>query len=159
MAAVVVAGLARAPPPLFFLLGVARLLMLALPRTLVASPEVAIHAFSQVLVALVLVALLVAWTSPRSGRRTQAARRALQAIGVGLAVAVTGGGLPLTLVHFANGPFVVEPQPLRSPNGPRSVIGLVGWRRPISLLFPGVRRLRFRGHWEVGQSRLRAEER
>ena len=40
-----------AAPAIFFLLGVARLLVLALPTTLIASHTVAIHAFSQVLVA------------------------------------------------------------------------------------------------------------
>ena len=65
-----------AAPAIFFLLGVARLLVLALPTTLVASHTVAIHAFSQVLVAGLLVAGL-AVLSARSVGRPHPARRAV----------------------------------------------------------------------------------
>ena len=59
-----------AAPAIFFLLGVARLLVLALPTTLVASHTVAIHAFSQVLVAGLLVAGLACCPLDRSAAST-----------------------------------------------------------------------------------------
>jgi hypothetical protein len=50
-----------AAAPLFFVLGVARLLVVALPNALVGSPRFAIHAFYQVLLAVVVVHLAAAW--------------------------------------------------------------------------------------------------
>ena len=69
-----------ATPAVFFALGVARLLVLAAPAAVVGSHAVAIHAFSQMLLAALLVAAVAAWAA-RGGRR--AAGRALAAIGVG----------------------------------------------------------------------------
>ena len=89
-----------AAPVIFFLLGVARLLVLALPTTLVASHTVAIHAFSQVLVASLLVVGL-AVLSVRSAGRPHPARRAVGAIGVGLVVALAAGPLWSDLLHRA----------------------------------------------------------
>ena len=70
-----------AAPVVFFALGVSRLLVLAVPPAVVGSHAVAIHAFSQVLVA----GLLAAGAAVRTagvGRR--AAARALSAIGAGV---------------------------------------------------------------------------
>ena len=89
-----------AAPAIFFLVGVARLLVLALPTTLVASHTVAIHAFSQVLVAGLLVAGL-AVLSARSVGRPHPARRAVVAIGVGIVAAVAVGPLWNDLLHRA----------------------------------------------------------
>ena len=89
-----------AAPAIFFLLGVARLLVLALPTTLIASHTVAIHAFSQVLVAGLLVAGL-AWLSARSAGHQHPARRAVGAIGVGIVAAVVVGPLWSDLLHRA----------------------------------------------------------
>ena len=83
-----------------FLLGVARLLVLALPTTLIASHTVAIHAFSQVLVAGLLVAGL-AMLSARSVGRQNPARRAVGAIGVGIVAALAAGPLWSNLMHWA----------------------------------------------------------
>ena len=89
-----------AAPAIFFLVGVARLLVLALPTTLVASHTVAIHAFSQVLVAGLLVAGL-AVLSARSANRPHPARRAVGAIGLGLVAALAAGPLWSDLLHRA----------------------------------------------------------
>ena len=89
-----------AAPAIFFLLGVARLLVLALPTTLIASHTVAIHAFSQMLVAGLLVAGL-AGLSARSVGRPHPARRAVGAIGVGIVAAVVVGPLWSDLLHRA----------------------------------------------------------
>ena len=84
------AGLLAAAP-LFFLLGVSRLLALALPGGLVASHAVAIHAFSQGLVAVMLVPLVAIWVDTTSPRRRGPARHAMQAVGVGLVAALAAG--------------------------------------------------------------------
>ena len=89
-----------AAPAIFFLLGVARLLVLALPTTLVASHTVAIHAFSQVLVAGLLVAGL-AVLSARSVGHPHPARQAVGAIGVGIVAALAAGPLWSNLMHWA----------------------------------------------------------
>ncbi len=106
LAAVLAAPLARgwrvmalgATPVIFFFLGVSRLLVLALPATLVASPTVAIHAFSQVLVAGLLVACL-AVLSARAGDRPHPVQRAGWAMGVGLVAALATGPLWSDLLH------------------------------------------------------------
>ena len=89
-----------AAPAIFFLLGVARLLVLALPTTLIASHTVAIHAFSQVLVAGLLVAGL-AVLSARSVDHPHPPRRAVGAIGVGFVAALAVGPLWSNLMHWA----------------------------------------------------------
>ena len=71
-----------AAPAVFFALGVSRLLVLAVPAAVVGSHAVAIHAFSQVLVAGLLAAGAAVWTAG-VGRR--GAARALSAIGTGVA--------------------------------------------------------------------------
>ena len=84
-----VAALA-ATPVLFFAVGVSRLLVLAVPATVIGSYSTAIHAFSQVLVAFILVAAAAVYTAgPGAGVRAAAAR-ALVAIGVGIVAAFAG---------------------------------------------------------------------
>ena len=73
-----------ATPFVFFGLGVARLLVLAVPAAVVGSYVVAIHAFSQILVAVLLVAAAAFWTA--GGGRRAAARTGL-AVGVGAVAA------------------------------------------------------------------------
>ena len=91
-----------AAPAIFFLVGVARLLVLALPTTLVASHTVAIHAFSQVLVAGLLVTGL-AVLSARFVGHPHPARWAVGAIGVGIVAALAVGPLWSNLMHWAVG--------------------------------------------------------
>ena len=50
-------------PLVFFCLGVSRLLVLAVPAAVAGSYVVAIHAFSQTLVAVLLVAMAAVWTT------------------------------------------------------------------------------------------------
>ena len=64
-----------ATPAVFFALGVSRLLVLAVPAAVIGSYSVAIHAFSQTLVAVLLVALGAVWTA--GGGRRGAARAAV----------------------------------------------------------------------------------
>lgn len=78
--------------PLFLLLATARLLVLALPQTLVAgSHDVAIHAFYQILAA-VLALLVLARLRPASDW-TESLARALAAVGIGALLAGAVGGL------------------------------------------------------------------
>ena len=73
-----------ATPAVFFALGVSRLLVLAVPAAVVGSYVTAIHAFSQTLVAVLLVAAAAFGTA--GGGRRGAARGCL-AIGVGAVAA------------------------------------------------------------------------
>ena len=58
-----------ATPFIFFAVGVARLLVLAVPRAVIPAHDVAIHAFSQTLVAIILVAAAAIWAGTPSGAR------------------------------------------------------------------------------------------
>lgn len=69
--------------PLFVGLGVARLLVVALPAVLIGSPSFLIHAFYQLLLAAVLVCLAAIW---RHGAGRTACERALGGAALGSAV-------------------------------------------------------------------------
>ena len=76
-----------ATPAVFFALGVSRLLVLAVPAAVIGSYATAIHAFSQTLVALILVAATAfRVVGPVAGIRA-ATTRALLAVGLGIAAA------------------------------------------------------------------------
>ena len=77
-------ALLLATPAVFFALGVSRLLVLAVPAAVVGSYATAIHAFSQTLVAVLLVAA-AAYRAAGGGRR--GAARGCLAIGVGAVAA------------------------------------------------------------------------
>lgn len=74
--------------PLFVGLGIARLLVVALPAALVASPLVLVHAFYQVLLAAVIVIVAACW---RHGAGGKATRRALLGILLGSALVILLG--------------------------------------------------------------------
>ena len=78
------AAVLLATPAVFFALGVSRLLVLAVPAAVVGSYVTAIHAFSQTLVAVLLVAAAAVWTAG-AGRR--GAARGCLAIGAGAVAA------------------------------------------------------------------------
>ena len=80
-----------AAAPLFVALGVARLLVVALPPALVSSPVFAIHAFYQLLLAAVVVVGAAAW---QHGRGAVAWRRAL-----------AGGVIGLGFVYLVGAPY------------------------------------------------------
>ena len=87
-----------AGPLLFFGLGTSRLLVLALPSAVVGSHVAAIHAFSQVLAALVLVAAAAVWRQQHVDRGHGSARVAMLAIGAGAVLAMGIGPLWSTVV-------------------------------------------------------------
>ncbi len=66
--------------PLFIALGALRLLVVALPATIVASPLFLIHAFYQLLLAAVVVTAAALW---RHGRSANAVRRAVAGMALG----------------------------------------------------------------------------
>ena len=94
-------GLAlTATPVIFFALGVSRLLVLAVPATVIGSYSIAVHAFSQILVGLILVGVAAVYAAgPAAGARA-AATRAVLALGVGIATALAGA--PLWGALFGN---------------------------------------------------------
>ena len=73
-----------ATPAVFFALGVSRLLVLAVPAAVVGSYAIAIHAFSQTLVAMILVSV-AAFRTADTGRL--GAARAAVAVALGVAAA------------------------------------------------------------------------
>jgi exosortase/archaeosortase family protein len=77
--------------PLFFLLGAARLLVLAFPARMVGSHLVAIHGFYQILLAAVLVALVAHYSTPRAKTAKGVARRIAVALFVGSLVSLISG--------------------------------------------------------------------
>ena len=87
-----------ATPLIFFCLGVSRLLVLAVPAAVVGSYVVAIHAFSQTLVAVLLVAMAAVWATG-GGRR--AAARAGLAVGAGAVAAFVAAPILGALVGGA----------------------------------------------------------
>ena len=81
-----------ATPFIFFAVGISRLLVLAVPRAVIPAHDVAIHAFSQTLVAIILVAAAAIWAGTPSGaRRTGGAGRGGLAIVAGFLLAGAAG--------------------------------------------------------------------
>lgn len=91
--------------PLFILLGIARLLVVALPG-LVASPAFVVHAFYQLLLGAVVVLVAAVW---RHGGRA-AAGHTLAGVAVGVLFAYLVGPLLVRAVTFAAGAPVDDPQ-------------------------------------------------
>ena len=82
-----------ATPFIFFAVGVSRLLVLAVPRAVIPAHDVAIHAFSQTLLAVMLVAAAAIWAgTPAGARRVGGAGRGGLAIVAGFLLA-GGAGL------------------------------------------------------------------
>jgi exosortase/archaeosortase family protein len=82
-----------AAPPLFAALAIVRLLLLALPPALAASPLFLVHGFHQLVLAVVGVALLALWREPPGPRKwPRAAARAGAALGVAAMLAIVAGG-------------------------------------------------------------------
>lgn len=78
--------------PLFFLLGVGRLLVLALPRFLIRSQNLAIHSFHQVVLGVAVVVLAAWWLHGRgAAANPRWGRRALLAVSVGVGVGLLMG--------------------------------------------------------------------
>jgi len=81
-----------AAPPLFAALAIARLLLLALPPALAASPLFLVHGFHQLVLAVALVTLLALWREPPGPRRrARAAGRAVAALGAAAILAIVAG--------------------------------------------------------------------
>ncbi len=83
-----------AAPPLFAALAIVRLLLLALPPALAASPLFLVHGFHQLVLAVIAVVLLALWREPRGPRRRwRAAARAGAALGVAVILAIVAGSV------------------------------------------------------------------
>ena len=76
--------------PLFFTLGVARLLVLALPRSLAPSPALVAHAFFQLFMAALLVVAAAFWQHRKDGL-WRVANHTFLALSVGVVVAALAG--------------------------------------------------------------------
>jgi exosortase/archaeosortase family protein len=95
--------------PLFVGLGIARLLVVALPPALIGSPLFLIHAFYQLLLAVVVVCLAALW---RHGAAATAWRRALAGCAVGgvLAYLLAPVCTRAVAASFAAATLVEDPQ-------------------------------------------------
>ena len=92
--------------PLFIALGIVRLLLVALPDAIVASPLFLVHAFYQLLLAAVVVCLAALW---RHGRRT-APGYALSAVVAGVLIVWLVGPLYARAATYAAGAPLDDPQ-------------------------------------------------
>jgi hypothetical protein len=95
-----------AAPPIFIALGIARLLVVALPGAVVASPFFLVHAFYQLLLAAVIVFLAAQW---RHGGRA-APRHALMGGFVGVLFVYLLGPFYTRIVTSWAGAPVDDPQ-------------------------------------------------
>jgi exosortase/archaeosortase family protein len=78
--------------PLFASLAIARLLLLALPPALAASPLFLVHGFHQLVLGVISVVLLALWREPPAPRRwARAAGRAGAALGAAAILAIVAG--------------------------------------------------------------------
>ena len=138
-----------ATPAVFFALGVSRLLVLAVPAAVIGSYSVAIHAFSQTLVAVLLVAVAAVWTASdgRRGGARAAVAVALGALAAFAAAPVLGavvggavGGLQSLAGHGGRGPRLRGRAgrvgaPAGVPGGSvHSALDRGGRRRPVLVL-------------------------
>ena len=89
-----------ATPAVFFALGVSRLLVLAIPAAVVGSHTTAIHAFSQMLLAGILVTAAAVRTA---GGLRRGGARAAAAIGLGLAAGLAAAPVLSVTVEAAAG--------------------------------------------------------
>jgi exosortase/archaeosortase family protein len=100
--------------PLFAALAIARLLVLALPPALAASPLFLVHGFHQLVLTVIGVALLALRREPRTrGRWARAARRAGVALGAAaILTAVVGHALTTAVLGAAGAVASLAPQTL-----------------------------------------------
>ena len=103
-----------AAPALFVALAIVRLLLLALPPALAASPLFLVHGFHQLVLAVVVVALFALWREPAAPRRwARAAGRAGAALGaVAILAILAGGALTSAVLGAARAVAFLAPQTL-----------------------------------------------
>jgi exosortase/archaeosortase family protein len=115
--------------PIFVLLGIVRLLAVALPAQLMASPLFVMHAFYQLVCAAVLVCL-VAFT-----RHERAARWGRAAAGIAAGAVALWVLMPLSAHAFATWPAAQDPQSalMLLPAFQIALLGAlwIAWRAPI----------------------------
>jgi exosortase/archaeosortase family protein len=122
--------------PLFVGLGIARLLVVALPAALVTSPLYLVHAFYQLLLGAAVVVAAAYW---RHGAAGGAMRHAFGAMALGVAVA-SFVGVPIAhlsarvaeLIDGATQGGVVASLPLDDSQGAIAAFASVGWRRFVA---------------------------
>jgi len=96
-----------AAPPLFMALGVARLLVVAVPSTIENSPSFFIHAFSQLLVGAGMVCGVAVW---RYGTRASTSARIVAALAIAIAFVQLLGAPYTHAILWLRAPAVEDPQ-------------------------------------------------
>ena len=97
--------------PVFFVLGILRVLVLALPPAIVASPLFVAHGFYQIVAGLAVIVAACAWAvarEPEPARRSIVAGRAVIAASVSIAVAVLAGGAWRAVLALGPGSWTVQ---------------------------------------------------
>jgi exosortase/archaeosortase family protein len=114
-----------AAPPLFSTLALARLLLLALPPALAASPLFLVHGFHQLVLAVIGVLLLARWREPPGHRRwARAAGRGGAALGAAaLIVIVAGSALTAMILAAARTLGSVAPRTMTELTAPGDAQG------------------------------------
>jgi len=114
-----------AAPPVFAALAVARLLLLALPSALAASPLFLVHGFHQLVLAVIGVALLAMWREPPAPRMwARAAGRAGAALGAAAILAIVAGpALTSAVLGAARAVTSLAPHTLTELGGPGDAQG------------------------------------
>ena len=141
-----------AAPPLFAALAIARLLLLALPPALAASPLFLVHGFHQLVLAVIAVVLLALWREPPTPRRwARALARAGAALGAAAILAiVAGAALTSAVLGAARAVAFLAPHTLTAlaePGDAQGALALLPVYQAALLLalgmtaFPGVWRL------------------
>ena len=96
--------------PVFFVLGILRVLVLALPPAIVASPLFVAHGFYQIVAGVAAIIAACAWAvarEPEPARTSIVAGRAMIAAAVSIAVAVVGGDTWRALVAIGPGTWTL----------------------------------------------------
>ena len=97
--------------PVFFVLGILRVLVLALPPAIVSSPLFVAHGFYQIVAGVALIAAASAWAIGRErepGRTSQMAGRAIVASLAAVAMAIIAGGAWRALLALGPGSWEIE---------------------------------------------------
>jgi exosortase/archaeosortase family protein len=97
--------------PVFFVLGILRVLVLALPPAIVSSPLFVAHGFYQLVAGVALIAAAAAWAIGRErepGRTSQIAGRAVVASLGAVAMAIIAGGAWRALLARGPGSWLIE---------------------------------------------------
>ena len=127
-------------PALFGGLAIVRLLLLALPPALAASPLFLVHGFHQLVLAVIAVVLVAAWREPAAARRwARVAGRAGVALGAAAILAVVAGPTLTSAVRAIAGTLAsLAPDALAAPADGQGALDVLPAYQAALLLALGI---------------------